>query len=95
MAAVLAVVLYGAGSALAQSSGKTHGMTEGDVTSKLEAAGYSNVHGVEREGKHFDADATTKDGKPIHLHVDPGTGKITAVAHESEREEAKEGRHYP
>ena len=95
MTVVLAAVLYGAGSAaLAQSGGKAT-LTEADVTSKLEAAGYSNVHGVEREGKHFDADATTKDGKPAHLHVDAKTATVTQVAHESEEEEREQEHHAP
>jgi hypothetical protein len=38
---------------------------------------------IEREGKHFDADAT-KDGKSVHLHVNATTGAITPMAHEDE-----------
>jgi hypothetical protein len=78
------------GTALAQSSGKAAAMTEADVTTRLQAAGYTGIHDVEREGKHFDAEATTKDGKPVHLHIDVRTGAITRVAAESEEEEEHE-----
>ena len=95
-AAVLAAVLSGAGGlAMAQSSGKGHGMNDTEVASRIEAAGYTHVHGVEREGSHFEAEAATRDGKPIHLHVDATTGKITQVAHESEEEEREERRPSP
>lgn len=65
-------------------------MTEAQVTAKLQAAGYTRVHRVEREGSHFDADAMMK-GRAVHLHVDANTGAIRQVAHESEEEdEARE-----
>lgn len=64
-------------------------LTQAQVTAKLKAAGYTNVHAVELEGRHFDADAT-KDGQPVHLHVDANTGAIRPVAHESEEEEKAE-----
>lgn len=70
-------------------------MTVAQVTQKLEAAGYTKVHGVEKEGTHFDADAM-KDGKAVHLHVDAKSGAI-AVAndeHEEEEEEAEEHEHH-
>jgi hypothetical protein len=89
MTGVIALAL--GGSALAQSGGKTSSMTEADVTTKLQAAGYTDIHHVEREGKHFDADASTKDGKPVHLHVDIRTGAISKVANEREEEEKREG----
>jgi hypothetical protein len=87
LAGALAFLCGIGGSAMAQSGGKAAAMTEADVTSKLKAAGYTNVHAVEREGKHFDADATAKDGKPVHLHVDAKTGDVAQVANESEEEE--------
>ena len=64
-------------------------LSEADVKAKLEAAGYTNVHDVEREGKHFDADAT-KDGKEIHLHVNATTGAITPSPNEDEEHEKHE-----
>jgi len=69
-------------------------LTIAQVTAKLKAAGYTSVHAVESEGRHFDADAI-KDGRPVHLHVDAKTGAIRPVAHETEEEEEAEqhGRH--
>ena len=91
---LLTALLFGLGSAAtAQTGAKAGEMTNAQVTAKLEAAGYSNVHDVEREGTHFDADAT-KGGQPVHLHIDAKTGNITPVAKESEDEE-KEGHNQP
>jgi hypothetical protein len=64
-------------------------LIEDQVEAKVEAAGYTNVHGIEPEGKHFDADAT-KDGKPVHLHVDANTGAITPAPHEDEEKHDKD-----
>jgi hypothetical protein len=86
--AIGAILIGISGAAMAQKTDTT-GMTSAQVTAKLQAAGYTKVHGVEREGAHFDADAM-KDGKPVHLHVDATTGSIKAVANESEEEEEAE-----
>jgi len=95
LAGALALLCGIGGSAMAQSGGKSAAMTDADVTSKLEAAGYTNIHAVEHEGKHFDADATAKDGKAVHLHVDAKTGAVSQVANESEEEEEKEEHRAP
>jgi hypothetical protein len=95
MAGALAFLCGTVGSAVAQSGGKAAAMTDADVTTTLQAAGYTNIHAVEREGKHFDADATAKDGTAVHLHVDARTGAVARVANESEEEEEKEEHHAP
>jgi hypothetical protein len=87
-----ALLLAGGGTAGAQSKAKSTDMTAAQVTAKLRAAGYTNVHDVEREGSHFDADATT-DGRPVHLHVDAATGWIEPVANEAEEEEEEHEHH--
>ena len=87
-----ALLLGLGGTAGAQSKHSATAMTGAQVTAKLQAAGYANVHDVEREGSHFDADAT-RDGRAIHLHVDVATGKIKPVAKEAEEEEAH-GKHH-
>jgi len=95
IAVVLAALLFGSvGAAAAQYSEKGSELTSAQVKSKLEAAGYSNVHGIEREGAHFDADAS-KDGKPAHLHVDAKSGAVTVVTNESEESEEHESDHRP
>lgn len=91
LASVTAALLGCAGIAMAQTPASA--MTEAQVTAKLEAAGYTHVHGVEREGAHFDADAMRK-GRAVHLHVDASTGAIKQVAHESEEEEHEAREHH-
>ena len=64
-------------------------MTDAQVTAKLQAAGYTNVHDVELEGDHYDADAT-QGGRMVHVHVDEKSGAITADNDENEDEEHEE-----
>ncbi len=52
-------------------------LTTAQVKSRLEAAGYTNVQNVKKEGYHFNAWATAKDGKRVSLDVDAKTGAIT------------------
>jgi hypothetical protein len=91
VSAITALLLAGSGLAAAQT--KPTSMTDAQVTAKLQAAGYTKVHDVEREGSHFDADAT-KDGKAVHLHVDAATGEIKQVAHEEEEENEEHEHHH-
>ena len=87
--ALCAGLLFFHPSVVAQSTPNTYSLTETQVAAKLQAAGYTNVHGIEHEGDHFDADAT-KDGKPVHLHVDAKTGAIVPANKEHESEENEE-----
>ncbi|MGN6457447.1 MAG: PepSY domain-containing protein [Achromobacter mucicolens] len=79
---------------VAQSSMGSHsmGMSDAQVTAKLKAAGYTDVHGVEHEGDHYDADAM-KNGKAVHLHVDAKSGAISPAPRENEEDERHE--HHP
>ena len=78
----------------AQSSmGSQSLLTGAQVTAKLQAAGYTNVHDVEREGDHYDADAV-KDGRAVHMHVDRKTGAITP-AKSRKRDQGKRGARAP
>ena len=52
-------------------------LTAAEVKSRLEAAGYTNVQDVKKEGDHFDAWGTAKHGKRVSLDVDAKTGAIT------------------
>ena len=47
------------------------------VKARIEGAGYTNVQNVHREGDHFDAKATDKNGKQVSLDVDAKTGAVT------------------
>jgi hypothetical protein len=62
-------------------------LTAAEVKSRVEAAGYTDVKNVKKEGDHFDAVATAKDGKQVSLDVDAKTGAITPGDEDKEREE--------
>ena len=51
--------------------------TADQVKAKIEAAGFTNVSDIRREGDHFDAKAL-KNGEKVTLEVDAQTGTITA-----------------
>jgi len=89
---VVAGMLCLSSAAIAQGGHKAAGMTEAQVTATLKAAGYTEIHGVEKEGTHFDADAM-KNGKAVHLHVNATTGAIAVANNEHEDEEAEEREH--
>ncbi|GAB3344910.1 PepSY domain-containing protein [Lysobacter tyrosinilyticus] len=94
LAVMVAALLLASGIATAQYDNDGYDLTSEQVKSRLEAAGYTNVHDLEREGAHFDADAM-KDGKAVHLHVDVRSGAITPVADEAEEEEEHESHRQP
>jgi hypothetical protein len=62
-------------------------LTARQVKSRLETAGYTNVQNVTKEGDHFDATATAKDGKRVYLDVDAQTGAITPETNKEEKNE--------
>jgi hypothetical protein len=51
-------------------------LTPDQVKARIEAAGYTNVQILRREGTRFDAKAT-KSGQQVFLDVDAKTGAIT------------------
>jgi hypothetical protein len=53
-------------------------LNKDEVTAKLAAAGYENVHDVEYEHGLWSADAKTKGGNDVDLLVDPGDGSVVA-----------------
>jgi Peptidase propeptide and YPEB domain len=63
-------------------------LTADQVKTRLEAAGYTNVQNIRREGNHFDAKAT-KDGKQVSLDIDAKTGAIKPEEGEDEEDERK------
>ena len=65
-------------SALAGQTGAADDeLTAVQVKAKIEAAGFTNVSDIRREGDHFDAKAL-KNGEKVTLEVDAQTGTITA-----------------
>ena len=69
-------------------------LTAAQVKSRLDAAGYTNVRNVKKEGDHFDAVATAKDGKRMSLDVDAKTGAITPEDKEREERAQKNSRRF-
>ena len=51
-------------------------ITADQVTSKLQAAGYSNVTGLHADDGHWEGKGL-KDGKIVEFHVDPHSGQLT------------------
>lgn len=74
-AAALSAAL--AGSAAAQgAAGDAAPLTAQQVTSKLEAAGYTGVHDLEWDDGAWEADAFNPQGKPVDLVIDPRSGAV-------------------
>ena len=53
-------------------------LNKDEVTAKLAAAGYQNVHDVEYEHGLWSVDAKTGHGHDVDLLVDPGDGSVVA-----------------
>jgi hypothetical protein len=69
-------------------------LTAAQVKRRVEVAGYTNVQDVKKEGHHFDAWATARDGKRVSLHVDAKTGVITPEG-KNEKNEYKQSSFLP
>ena len=72
-AAVGLTTLLGAGSALAQGAQ----LPPDQIKSKLEAAGYKNVHDIEFDDGRYEAEATSAAGTAVDLDIDATTGTVT------------------
>jgi len=72
-AAVGLTTLLGAGSALAQGAQ----LSPDQIKSKLEAAGYKNVHDIEFDDGRYEAEATSAAGTAVDLDIDATTGAVT------------------
>jgi hypothetical protein len=68
-------------------------LTAAQVKSRLEAAGYTNVQNVKKEGDHFDAMATARDGKRMSLDIDAKTGAITPEEKNEKSEKSEKNEH--
>jgi hypothetical protein len=74
LALAAAVVLAGAGQALADQPGPDW-MTKEQVMEKLTAAGYSNITDLEADDGHWEGQGM-KDGTIMEFHVNPHTGAL-------------------
>ena len=57
-------------------------LNKDEVSAKLAAAGYQNVHDVEYEHGLWSADAKTAQGQKVDLLVDPDDGSVVAKSHD-------------
>jgi hypothetical protein len=64
-------------------------LTADQVRTRIEAAGYTNVQDIRREGDHFDAKAT-KDGRQVSLDVDARSGAVKLEEEGEEEDEDEE-----
>ena len=48
----------------------------GQIYDKLEAAGYTDIHEIERERDGYEAKARDPDGQSVKLYVEPIEGRI-------------------
>ncbi|HYD50280.1 MAG TPA: PepSY domain-containing protein [Terriglobales bacterium] len=59
------------------AAGNHSSLSPAQIASKLEAAGYTNVHDIEYDGTHWEAEATSSAGKPVDLEIDGQSGAVT------------------
>lgn len=71
LGAALIATIAVAGFAVAQDA-----ITEAQVKSTLEAAGYTNINDVKFKGGAWKADARSADGNRVDVRIDASTGKI-------------------
>ena len=74
---IIASVAFSAIVIAAAQDPNANKMDADQAKAKIEAAGFTNVHDVRREGSHWDAQATDKEGKRVSLAVDLKTGAFT------------------
>jgi hypothetical protein len=73
-----------AAQAASQAPHATHGgsgarsdwLNLGQVYSKLEAAGYTDIREIERERDGYEAKARNRDGQSVKLYVEPFEGRV-------------------
>ena len=80
LAALGLAMLTAAASATAAPAPATGGalgtLSPAQVVQKLEAAGYKNVHDLEFDDGRWEAEATSPQGTPVDLKIDPNTGAV-------------------
>jgi hypothetical protein len=62
--------------AAAPAAGATGALSPADVVSKVEAAGYENVHDLEFDDGRWEAEATSAQGTAVDLTIDAATGAV-------------------
>ena len=83
-AAVLTAATLG-GTAIAASSAADRENTSADwltipaIYEKVTAAGYADIHEIERERRGYDVEAYDRHGDRVELFVDPTNGEVLDV----------------
>lgn len=73
----LAAAAAGLTALLAAGAAPAAQLAPDQIKSKLEAAGYKDVHDIEFDDGHYEAEATTAAGTRVDLDIDPNTGAVT------------------
>jgi len=60
----------------ASTRSRTGWLTIGQVYSKLEAAGYSDIREIEREHDGYEVEARNREGLTVKLQVEPLDGRV-------------------
>jgi hypothetical protein len=68
--------LVGAAAANAADVPPADKLSPAEIVRSLESAGYKDVHDVEFDDGHYEADAVSPAGVAVDLDVDPRTGKV-------------------
>lgn len=69
-------MMLGATPLFADDTPPAGSLSAAEVTSKLTAAGYTNVHDVEFDDGVWEADATSASGQAVDLVIDAKSGKV-------------------
>lgn len=67
---------FGAHALLAQTQATGQELSAKQIIEKLESAGYTQIHDVEKDDGVWEVDAVNSAGERVELDVDPVSGKI-------------------
>jgi hypothetical protein len=76
IAAAALVVAAPLATARAQAGAAPGTLSPAEITRKVEAAGYTNIHDLEYDDGRWELEATSPAGVPVDLDVDAATGSI-------------------
>lgn len=74
--AALGLVSLTAAASVATAAPAAGTLSPADVQSKVEAAGYTNVHDLEFDDGHWEAEATSAKGAAVDLKIDATSGAV-------------------
>lgn len=78
-AATLSTGAFTASAAADRTSDNTNWLTIPIIYNKVTAAGYKDIHQIERERRGYDIEAYDSNGNRVELFVDPINGEVLDV----------------